>query len=240
MHKETKLRSIVKTVSWRFLATATTVSLVLIFTGEVTIAVTVGAFEIVAKLIIYFLHERFWGRIHWGKREARPFVVWITGLSGCGKTSIAQEVAEMLRGKGIKTDHLDGRTIRELFPETGFSKEEVNEHIKRVGYLAQRLEKSGVCVVASFISPYRESRDFVRRVCDNFMEVHLATPAEVCEQRDTRDLYRRARRGIVKNLPGVDVAYEENPEAELVLDTTDIGIQESAERIILLLRQFWQ
>ncbi|MDZ7861127.1 MAG: adenylyl-sulfate kinase [Candidatus Krumholzibacteriota bacterium] len=184
MHKDSKFRSIMKSASYRFLTTLTTFSLVWIFTGKLTVAFGVGALEVIIKLLIYFFHERLWEKIKWGKQEIEPFVVWIKGLSGAGKTEVAKIVVERLRERELKTDHLDGKTIRKIFPRTGFTKPEVNRHIKRVGLLASRLEQNGVFVIASFISPYRESRDFVRDLCNNFIEVYLSTPLKVCEDRD--------------------------------------------------------
>jgi len=192
----------------------------------------VGGLEAVLKMAIYFMHERGWDRIKWGRREVQPFVVWLTGLSGSGKTSIAREVAEKLRKTGLKVDHVDGETIRDLFPKTGFTRDEVNEHIERVGLLASRLENRGVCVVASFLSPYRESRDFVRDLCQNFIEVHVATPLEVCEERDYKNLFSRARRGEIRHLPGVDVEYEAPENPELVVDTHPQTIEDASKKIM--------
>ena len=220
MYKEIKTRSIIKTLSWRFIATATTVILVLIMTGRMDIAFTVGGFEVFLKMLFYFLHERSWDKIRWGRHEIKPFVVWITGLSGAGKTTVAKKVAEELKKLGIKHEHLDGETMRDLLPDTGFSKHEVNEHIKRVGLLASRLENVGVFVVASFISPYQESREFVRKICQNYIEVYLSTPIEICESRENNNLYRRARAGDIKNFPGVDVLYETPHKPDLNIDTT--------------------
>jgi len=238
MYQETKLRSISKAVSWRVLATLTTFTLVLIFTGEMEVALTVGGLEVVFKMLIYFSHERGWDKIKWGKHEIQPFVVWMTGLSGAGKTSIAKKVAEKLQAKGLKTEHLDGETIRDLFPDTGFSKPEVNEHIKRVGLLAGRLENKGVFVVASFISPYKESREFVRDLCKNFIEVYISTPLKVCEKRENNNLYKRARLGEIKNLPGIDVKYEIPQKAELIIDTSDHSINESVNIVYNYLKRY--
>ncbi len=236
MYKESGFRSVVKTISWRFLATLTTFSLVWIFTGKIDTALTVGGLEVIIKMIIYFLHERGWDRVNWGRREIEPFVVWITGLSGAGKTEVAKVVVEKLNKMKLNTDHLDGETIRHLFPRTGFTKPEVDQHIKRVGLLASRLEKNGVFVVASFISPYRESRQFVKRLCNNFIEVYLSTPLEVCEKRDYNRLYSRAGKGEVKNLPGVDVEYErpENPDVEI--DVSEEGVEKSAHQLLKYLK----
>jgi len=238
MYKETNLRSVLKTISWRFLATLTTFSLVWIFTGKIDTALTVGGLEAIIKMIIYFFHERGWDRIRWGRRHIETFVVWITGLSGSGKTEVAKVLTRDLRKRKFNTDHLDGETIRDIFPRTGFSRNEVNRHIERVGLLASRLEKNGVFVVASFISPFGESREFVRSLCDNFVEIYLSTPLEYCEKIDYNNLYSRARRGEVKNLAGVDVEYEDPASPDLVLDVSELGIEKAAGKVNLYLRKF--
>src|SRR6476661_5805797 len=101
-------------------------------------------------------------------------VLWFTGLSGSGKSTVASRVAEMLKCRGTDVEYLDGDAIRSVFPMTGFTREERNEHVRRTGFLASRLEAHGVTVVASFVSPYRESRDFVRGLCRNFVEIYVA------------------------------------------------------------------
>jgi adenylylsulfate kinase len=238
MYKETNFRSVLKTISWRFLATLTTFSLVWIFTGKIDTALAVGGLEVIIKMIIYFFHERGWNRVKWGRKHIEPFVVWITGLSGSGKTEVAKIVTEKLKEKKFNTDHLDGETIRDIFPRTGFSRNEVNRHIERVGLLASRLEKNGVFVVASFISPFGESREFVKELCGNFIEIHLATPLKFCEKLDHNNLYSRARKGEIKNLAGVDVKYEEPESPDLVLDVSDLGIEKTADKVSGYLKKF--
>lgn len=232
MYRETHIRSVVKTITWRFCATLTTVLLVLGFTKQADVALTVGGLEAVIKMLIYFFHERTWDRVKFGRKEIHPAVIWLTGYSGSGKTTIGKALTEKLSQQGIKVDHLDGETIRHIFPDTGFTKEEVNQHIERVGYLASRLEQRGVSVVASFLSPYAESRAFVRNVCQNFVEVHVNTPLSVCEERQNDNLYKKARAGEIKNLPGVDLAYEVPENPELKVDTSIQKIDEIVKKII--------
>ncbi len=133
-------------------------------------------------------------------------------------------------------ERLDGDTIRDIFPNTGFSRAERDAHIKRVGYLASKLEQNGVFVVASFVSPYRESRDFVRSLCKNFVEVHVATPLAVCEQRDVKGLYAKARRGEIQNFTGIDDPFEPPLNPELVVDTTKLPIDKAGELVFGLLQ----
>ena len=186
MYKESNGRSIIKTISWRLIATLTTAILVYIFTNNFYWALSIGGIEIIVKMLMYFFHERAWNRVKAGKKKAKSYVIWLTGLSGSGKSTIGLELVKKLKEKGYRVEHLDGDVVREIFPRTGFSKEERDRHIRRVGFLSGMLEKNGVIVVASFISPYAESRSFVRNLCNNFIEVHIATPLDVCEKRDPK------------------------------------------------------
>lgn len=231
MIKESKLRSVVKTVSWRLWATLTTILIVYFFVGDPTVAITVGGIEVFLKMLVYFVHERLWEKIRFGRREVRPLVVWITGLSRSGKRDIGHRLTEKLRRRGYKVEHLDGHSIRELFPETGYRREDVNRHIKRVGFLARKLEEQGVVVVASFLSPYAESRRFVRKICGRFFEVYISTPAEVCAGWDDKGVYARAARGEIADFPGVSAAYEEPQDPDLVFDTTTVEPEKVAEKI---------
>ncbi|MFC2080826.1 adenylyl-sulfate kinase [Bacteroidota bacterium] len=236
MYKESKRRSILKTISWRFWATLTTAILVYIFTGKIEIAIAIGGIEIIIKIILYFIHERAWNNVNYGKKGLKPAVIWLTGLSGAGKSTIAQGVCTELKNKGLKVEHLDGDIVRDIFPKTGFSKEERDRHIRRIGFLASMLEKNGVFVVASFIAPYKESRNFVRNLCDNYKEIYLSTPLEECEKRDPKGLYAKVRAGEIKNFTGIDDPYEKPESPYLTLDTSRFSIQESIDQVIKSLR----
>jgi 3'(2'), 5'-bisphosphate nucleotidase len=165
----------------------------------------------------------------------RPSVVWLTGLSGSGKSTIAAPLVDALRQRGARVELLDGDAIREVFPSTGFTRPERDAHIKRVGYLASRLEAHGITVVASLVSPYRESRRFVRGLCRRFVEVHVATPIEECERRDPKGLYRKARAGEVANFTGLDDPYEAPESAEVVIDTAALTPEAAAAGIVAYL-----
>lgn len=156
-----------------------------------------------------------------------PFVIWITGLSAAGKTTLGEKLTAYFRAEGYRVEHLDGDRIRKLIPGTGFSKKDRNNHIRRVGYLARMLEKNGVNVVASFISPYRDARSFVRGQCKKFIEIYLSTPLDECERRDPKGLYKKARKGEITCFTGIDDPYEtpENPEIEI--DTSKQGVDET-------------
>ena len=232
MYQETQTRSVVKALTWRILGTVATTMLVYFFTRRFTLSLAVGGFEFVSKIGLYWFHERVWDRLHFGKQQVAPVVVWLTGFSGSGKSTIADWSTRELAARGFKVERLDGDTIRDIFPNTGFSRFERDAHIKRVGYLASKLEQNGVFVVASFVSPYRESRDFVRGLCKNFVEVHVATPLAVCEQRDVKGLYARARRGEIQNFTGIDDPFEPPLSAELVIDTATISVEQAGKLVV--------
>jgi len=238
VYKESKIRSIVKTISWRILATLTTIGLVYIFIGDTKIAFAVGGIEVFLKMLIYFLHERVWDKLKFGRHEIKPFVVWITGLARSGKTEIGKELSKILKEKGLKVEHLDGHYVRKLFPQTGFSRDEVNLHIERVGYLAGKLENQGVFVVATFLSPYKESREFVKNNCNNFLEIYISTPSEVCEKNDSKGIYKKAKAGLIKNFPGVNVEYEKPDNPALSIDTTNTSTKEAANKIFNHIKKY--
>lgn len=166
-----------------------------------------------------------------GKPQAGK-VIWFTGLSGSGKTTLAKAVCRKLQAQGLFVEHLDGDEVRALFPQTGFDRDSRNEHIARIGYLASKLEKHGVIVLASFISPYRESRHFTRKLCRNFFEIFLSTPLEVCRRRDPKGLYRKVSKGKIRQFTGVQDPYEPPLAPELILDTSRLSIQESVAKVL--------
>ncbi|PLX89873.1 MAG: adenylyl-sulfate kinase [Desulfuromonas sp.] len=232
MQYETKSRSVLKAISWRTWATFTTAVIVFIFTGAFALAITVGLLEVFAKMGLYFFHERLWQKISYGKKEVPSFVLWFTGLPASGKKELASRVFEKLRADKLKVERIDSRDVRPLFPETGFTPEEVNKHIKRSGHLAAMLEKNGIIVVASFVSPYSASRNFAREISTNFVEVYLRTTPEACEKRDQQGHYAKARSGEYQDFPGIHFDYQESDAPEIVLDVDCISVDEACEQIV--------
>ena len=164
--------------------------------------------------------------------QAPAPVLWFTGLSGSGKSTIATQVHTELARRGTDVEYIDGDALREVFPNTGFTRAEREEHLRRTGYMASRLAAHGVTVVASFVSPYRESRDFIRRLCPGFVEIYVATPLEECERRDVKGLYARARRGEIRNFTGIDDPFEAPEHPELVLDTRTLTVEQSVSAVL--------
>jgi adenylylsulfate kinase len=191
----------------------------------------VGFLEVFAKMGLYFFHERLWQKIRFGKKEVPSFVLWFTGLPASGKKAVADKVYQELLKLDLKVERLDSHDVRPLFPETGFTPPEVDRHVKRAGHLCSMLEKNGVIVVASFVSPYAESRRFARSVATNFVEVYMQTTVEACEQRDDKGHYAKARLGEYQNFPGVDVAYDVSENPEIVIDVDRVSVDEAVKQI---------
>jgi adenylylsulfate kinase len=156
-------------------------------------------------------------------------VFWLTGLPGAGKTALADRLSAHLTAKGLKIHRLDGDMLRSMFPDTGYSREERNRHVRRAGELAVGLEKEGAIVIASLISPYRESRSYVRSLCSEFVEVYVKASLETCESRDPKGLYKKARKGEIKNFTGIDDPYEEPDHPESIICTDNQTIEKSFE-----------
>jgi adenylylsulfate kinase len=159
-------------------------------------------------------------------------VLWFTGLSGSGKSTIATRVHQELVRRGVDVEYIDGDALREVFPNTGFTRAEREEHLRRTGYMASKLAAHGVTVVASFVSPYRESREFIRKLCPNFAEIYVSTPLEECERRDVKGLYARARRGELRNFTGLDDPYEIPEHPELTLDTRNATVEQCVAQVL--------
>jgi adenylylsulfate kinase len=168
-----------------------------------------------------------------GRERTRPApVLWFTGLSGSGKSTIAARVHEALARRGLDVEYIDGDALREVFPSAGFTRAERDEHLRRTGYMASRLAEHGVTVVASFVSPYRESREFIRALCRDFVEIYVSTPLEECERRDVKGLYARARRGEIRNFTGIDDPYEPPEHPELTLDTRALSVDQCVATVL--------
>ncbi|MFT5206310.1 MAG: adenylylsulfate kinase [Candidatus Omnitrophota bacterium] len=169
------------------------------------------------------------------KKRTTPkkgLVIWMTGLSGSGKSTLSLALKQVLESKGERVELLDGDVIRQYFPNIGFTHEARDEHIRRVGFLASRLESYGSIVIGALISPYKESRDFVRSLCPRFVEIHVSTSIEVCEARDVKGLYDRVRKGEIKQFTGIDDPYDLPENPDITLDTDKLTVDESIQLIM--------
>jgi bifunctional enzyme CysN/CysC len=170
----------------------------------------------------------------------RPRVLWFTGLSGSGKSTVANAVEKALHKKGVRTYILDGDNIRHgLNKDLGFTDADRVENIRRIAEVAKLMVDAGLVVLTAFISPFRSERDMARALFDpgEFLEVHIHVPLEVAEQRDPKGLYKKARKGELPNFTGIDSAYEAPEAAEITLPTEELSIEESVARVLTAMEE---
>ena len=171
-------------------------------------------------------------------RRDRGVVLWFTGLSGAGKSTLADALAPHLLKAGKRVESLDGDVVRtHLSKGLGFSREDRDTNIVRIAFVAHRLQRNGVFVLVSAISPYKNTRDDARKLISDFVEIHVAPPLEACIQRDVKGLYKKAIAGEIKQFTGISDPYEAPEHPELALDTSTITVEEGVSRILAKLRE---
>jgi len=161
------------------------------------------------------------------------FTIWFTGLSGAGKTTLAKKIQKTMLKRGMNVELLDGDVVRtNLSKGLGFSKEDRDTNIRRIGFVASLLARNNTVCIAAAISPYKAIRDEVRGMHEHFVEVYTECSLDALEGRDTKGLYKKARAGEIKGFTGVDDPYEAPESPEIVVHTENEGIDESADKII--------
>jgi adenylylsulfate kinase len=166
-------------------------------------------------------------------KNHQGFTIWFTGLPSCGKTTIANQVAEILKNKKYNVEQLDGDIVRKIVSkDLGFSKKDRDENIRRAICLAKMLTYDNFVVLASFVSPYRKQRQVARKEIKKFIEVYVRCPVEICIQRDVKGLYKKALEGEIKDFTGVGDPYEEPEHPELIVDTNMESVEESVRKVL--------
>jgi adenylyl-sulfate kinase len=166
------------------------------------------------------------------------FTLWLTGLSGAGKSTLAERLAPALRGRGVPVEVLDGDEVRtHLSRGLGFSREDRDTNVRRLGYVAKLLSRNGVAVITAAISPYRATRDEVRGQHERFVEVFVRCPLHVLVERDVKGLYAKALRGEIEHFTGISDPYEEPLSPELIVDSSREQVELSVERILSTLER---
>jgi len=239
MYKETNKRSIVKGVSWRLLATCTTIIIIYFFFGRLDLAIAAGIIESILKIGLYWAHERVWIKVRWGKNRIEPFNLWFTGLPLSGKTTIADKVYKQLEKLDIPLERIDSKDIRELIPDIGYTRKDRNHHMHRIGYLIKILQKNSISTVASFVSPYKESRKAIRELVKNNIVVYVKANVETCKKRDYKGVYAKALSGEYQNFSGVNDTYEEPQHAEIIIDTDKLSVDESVQIIVTYIKKHY-
>ena len=206
-----------------------------ILTGNMVISLSISLIDSITKIFSYYAFDELWDWIT-GFRVA-PAVVFLTGLSGSGKTTIAKKVIEKLRKKGLAPILLDGDEIRNAIKLTSFDEGSRKKHNLNVGYMAKILESQSKIVIVSLISPYDDIRNQIRTMCNKFIEVYVATDIKVCMERDPKGMYQKAIRGEIKDFTGISAPYYPPQSPELVLDTASMSAELCAVKIIDLLKK---
>lgn len=174
------------------------------------------------------------------QKRQRPCILWFTGLSASGKSTTANALEQKLFELGHHTYLLDGDNVRHgLNKDLGFSDDDRVENIRRIGEMSKLFADAGLIVLSAFISPFRADRQMVRHLVEDgeFIEIHMSTPLSVCEQRDPKGLYKKARQGEIKNFTGIDSVYEAPESPEITLNTAEFDIEACADKVIAYLKQ---
>lgn len=162
--------------------------------------------------------------------------VWFTGLSGAGKTTICKRLETILRERNMKVESLDGDVVRKhLASDLGFSQKDRYANIERVAFVAEVLTRNGVCVLASFISPYQQMRDYCRKEIGDYVEVYVKCDIDECVRRDVKGLYQKAIRGEISRFTGISDPYEEPVDPDVIVETDKETVEESTDKVVRFL-----
>lgn len=225
-------KNIIKSVIYRLYAFIITFIVALLVTGNVELSATIGVIENFFKIATYYWFDILWDKFT--KKKYKKSILWFTGLSGSGKTTIAKEIVKKLQEEGQPVMLLDGDEIRDIFKNTGFDKESRLRHINDVAKMAVYLQKQGIIPIVSLISPYAESRENAKKLSDDFLEIYVDTSLVVCEMRDVKGLYKKARAGEITNFTGIHESspYEVPTNPDIIVHTSGISIEACVEKVL--------
>lgn len=236
MYVETNRRSLLKGISWRVFATSTTILIVYLFFGRLDLAIAAGILETVAKIFLYYLHERGWNKIHYGKKRIEPFNLWIIGLPLCGKQVLADRVYEKLQSLRLPLERIENREIRKILPELGYERDERIMHIKRVGYLINKLQRHSVSTISSFVSPYQEARNAVKNMTENYVEVYIDTLPEQYKSRQQSGYIDNIDSEQLEDLNRIAHEYEKPTNPQIIIKS-DESLEQAVDRIVSYVKQ---
>jgi adenylylsulfate kinase len=236
MSVERAKRSILKAITWRVIAT-TALFLISYFLLQENVkkALSVTVAYHALQSITYFLHERLWSKIGWGK--SKGLFIQLTGLSGAGKSTLSSKVAEQLRSEGYPVEVIDGDEYRkQLCSDLGFSKKDRNTNIRRLGFVSSVLARNGVISIIAAINPYEKTRDQLKSLGPNVKTVYIKCELDTLFERDTKDLYRRSQLpnthpDHVSNLTGVSDPFEEPINPDLTIHTDKLSIEDATLKL---------
>ena len=222
---DSKQRSFWKAISWRLIAVIILAIVAFLTTGNIKTTSLITLCYHSVQVFVFFLHERLWNFIKWGKTKG--MFIQMTGLSGAGKTTLARAVEKRLQDKGFKVEIIDGDEYRQgLCQDLGFSKEDRNTNIRRLGFVGKVLSRNNVVTIMSAINPYDDLRKELEGTC-GAKTVFIKCPVEKCIERDVKGLYAKALSGEIKNFTGISDPYEEPGYADLVIETDKLNFETS-------------
>jgi adenylylsulfate kinase len=222
-------KNITKSIFYRIYSSLITFIIAYILTQNLTASISIGILDSIIKIFSYYFFEGIWAKITGIKNK--PCVIFLTGLSGSGKTTIANALMEKYKKSGVVPVLLDGDEIRKVIQQNGFDEASRKKHNLNVGYMASLLEAQGNVVIVSLISPYADVRNTIREMCKHFIEVYLSTDINVCIQRDPKGLYAKALKGELKDFTGISAPYFAPEKPEVNIDTNIVSIKNSVDNI---------
>ena len=222
----------IKSIVYRIYSFAITFLTAYFITGNAKLSAAIGVVENVFKILTYYWFDIVWDKLT--KKKYKNSILWFTGLSGSGKTTIAKKLVKKLQDEGHSAMLLDGDEIRDIFKNNGFDKQSRLNHINDVAKMAVYLQKQGIIPIVSLISPYEEARLKARGLTSDFTEIYISTPLDVCEKRDVKGLYAKARSGEITNFTGIHESspYEAPKNPEIKLDTSNCDIDFCVNEIL--------
>lgn len=230
-------KNMTKSIVYRLYSFIITFIVAFIITGSAELSATISVFENVFKILTYYWFDILWDKFT--KTKYRTSLIWFTGLSGAGKTTMAKALLEKLKSEGHSAMILDGDEIRDIFKNNGFDKEARIRHNQDVGKMAVYLQSQGIIPIVSLISPYAEARDYVRNISKDFTEVYVSTSINECERRDVKGLYKKVRNGEIKDFTGIhdSAPYEIPKNPEITLDTEKLLLDDCVNQILKYIKK---
>ena len=227
----------IKSIIYRLYSFLVTFIVSYVLTRNIKLSIMLGFAENLVKILTYYWFDVVWYKIT--KKKYRNSILFFTGISGSGKTTIAIEVMKQLKEEGHNAMLLDGDEIRSIFKNYGFDKTSRLTHINDVAKMAVYLQKQGIIPIVSLVSPYAEARAGARAISSDFTEIYVDTPLEICEQRDVKGYYAKARRGEIKDFTGVseNSPYEVPTNPDLQLNTERVSVAYCARKILNHIRK---
>ena len=224
------VKNLNKSIIYRLYSSVITFLIAYILTDNFIASISISSIDLFVKIFSYYFFEEIWNKV--SGFSSKPVVIWLTGLSGAGKTTIANDLMLKFKKKSIVPVILDGDEIRNVIKQNNFDMESRKLHNLNVGFMAALFEKQGSVVIVSLISPYDDTRNEIRAMCKKFVEVYISTDLDVCIQRDSKGLYKKAISGEIKDFTGISSPYFPPKNPEIIIDTSNLSVEECSNKIL--------